>query len=199
MQTELYDANVKINTLQSKIARRKGRISDLKGKADQVTDLQAKLASLNRDYSVTKAQYKDLRQRLDKAEMTQQASHSGNNLKFRVVDPPVVPLVASGPPRGIFLSIVLVFSLAAGALFAVFLHQLRPVFLDRETLGSVLGRPVLGAVSVALGNAQRQFLRAETTSFAAGVLLLVLVFGGALLFQSQLTHLVQGVLPGGLT
>jgi polysaccharide chain length determinant protein (PEP-CTERM system associated) len=201
MQTELYQTKVKIKTLKSKIGRQNKQIAKLEGKANQVTDLQAKLSSLNRDYSVMKSQYKQLRKRLDKAELTQQASHSGNNLKFRIVEPPVVPLVSSGPPRAVFLAVVLVFSLLIGAAFAVFMHQVRPVFLDRETLRNTIGRPVLGVVSVALSSAERHLWRAEVASFAAGVLLLVIVFGGALVFKGQITDLVQNVfvLQGGLT
>lgn len=199
MQTELYNKKVEISTLQSKIARQKDRVDKLGNKADKVTDLEAQLASLTRDYSVTKAQYKNLRERLDKAEMSQEASHSGNNLKFRIIEPPVVPLIPVGPPRLIFLSVVLLFSLGAGALFAVFLHQIRPVFMDRESLRNVLGRPVLGVVSVALSSAERHLVRAEVMSFAVGVLLLALLFGGALAFQHQIAHLVQGALPWSIT
>lgn len=196
MQTELYNSKVKISTLQSKIQRQQAQIATLENKADQVTDIDAQLAALTRDSAVTKAQYQNLLQRLNKAEMSQDASHSGNNLNFRIIEPPVVPLIASGPPRAIFLSIVLVFSLGVGGLFAVFLHQIRPVFMDRDTLRDVLGRPVLGAVSMAWSSAERHFMRAEVMSFAAGVLLLALVFGGALAFQNQITHMVQGFLPG---
>lgn len=196
MQTELYNAKIKINTLESKIARQKDQIAKLETKADKVTDLEAQLASLTRDSAVTKAQYQNLLQRLNKAEMSQEASHSGNNLNFRIIEPPVVPLITSGPPRAIYLSLVLVFSLGVGAVFALFLHQVRPVFMDRETLKDVLGRPVLGAVSVALSSAERHLMRAEVVTFAAGILLLALVFGGALAFQTQITHMVQGLLPG---
>lgn len=196
MQTELYNAKVKIKTLQDKIGRQTQQLATLKNKADKVTDLDTQLQSLTRNYSVTKKQYLDLLARLDKAEMTQDASHSGNNLKFRIIEPPVEPLIASGPPRAIFLAIVLVFALGAGALFAIFMHQVRPVFMDRESLKAILGRPVLGVVSIARSSVERHLLRAEVMSFVAGVLLLTLVFGGALLFQNQITHMVQGVLPG---
>lgn len=196
MQTELYNAKVKINTLQDKIGRQTQQLAKLKNKADKVTDLETQLQSLTRDYSVTQKQYQNLLARLDKAEMTQDASHSGNNLKFRIIEPPVEPLIASGPPRGIFLAIVLVFALGAGGLFAVFMHQVRPVFMDRESLKAIIGRPVLGVVSVARSSVERHLLRAEVMSFVAGVLLLTLVFAGALLFQDQITHMVQGALPG---
>ncbi|HET8551481.1 MAG TPA: XrtA system polysaccharide chain length determinant [Gammaproteobacteria bacterium] len=196
MQTELYNAKVQITTLQSKIQRQTQRLAKLKNKADKVTDLETQLASLTRDYSVTKRQYQDLLARLDKAEMTQDASHSGNNLKFRIIEPPVEPLIASGPPRAIFLAVVLVFALGAGALFAIFMHQVRPVFMDRESLKAIIGRPVLGVVSIARSSVERHLLRAEVMSFVAGVLLLTLVFAGALLFQDQITHMVQGALPG---
>lgn len=192
MQTQLYDAKVSINTLQAKITRQKDRIAQLEQKADKVTDLETQLAALTRDSAVTKAQYQNLLQRLNKAEMSQEASHSGNNLKFRIIEPPIVPLIASGPPRAIYLTIALVFSLGVGALFALFLHQVRPVFMDRESLRDVLGRPVLGAVSVAWSTTGKHLMRAEVASFAVGILLLGLVFGGALAFQNQITHMVQG-------
>jgi polysaccharide chain length determinant protein (PEP-CTERM system associated) len=196
LQSKLYDTNVAIGTLKSQIARQQQRLSALKQKADKVTDIEARLTSLTRDYSVTKKQYQDLVSRLETAQMSQDASHSGNNLKFRIIDPPVVPLIPTGPKRLLFLSIVLVFSLATGGAFAIFLHQIRPVFLDRQALKEALGRPVLGVVSIAWTHAERRFLRTEVLSFVAGVLLLTLTFGGALLFNEQITHVVQSVLPG---
>lgn len=196
MQKGLYDTKVKINTLKSQIARQNDRLVQLKQKADKVTDLEAKLTALTRDYDITRGQYKNLRSRLDTAEMSQDASHSGNNLKFRIIDPPVVPLIPVGPMRLLFLSVVLLFSLGVGGAFAVFLHQIRPVFMDRESLKDVLGRPVLGVVSMAWTSAERHLLRADVVSFVSGVVLLVLVFGGALLFENQITHMVHGMLPG---
>lgn len=197
LQTQLYDAQVKVKSLQTRIGRQQDRLNHLENQADKVTDVEAKLAALTRDYSVTQHQYQDLLGRLDTAQMSQDAAHSGNRLKFRIIDPPVEPLIPVGPPRLLFLSVVLFFSLAAGGAFAVFMHQIRPVFMDRESLKDVIGRPVLGVVSVAWSNAERHLLRAEVMSFGAGLLLLTLAFGGALLFTNQITHAVQGMLPGG--
>lgn len=196
LQTQLYDAQVKVKSLQTQIARQQDRLDHLKGQADKVTDVEARLAALTRDYSVTQHQYHDLLARLDTAEMSQDASHSGNRLKFRIIDPPVVPLIPVAPKRALFLSVVLLFSLAVGGVFAVFLHQIRPVFMDRASLKEALGRPVLGVVSIAWSNAERRLLRADIMSFGAGLLLLTLMFGGALLFTNQITHAVQSMLPG---
>ena len=80
--------------------------------------------------------------------MSEQVELSGDQLKFRVVDPPRVPLHPSAPNRPLLMTGVLIVSLVAGALLALFLFMLRPTFETTRAVMDVLGRPILGGVTM---------------------------------------------------
>jgi uncharacterized protein involved in exopolysaccharide biosynthesis len=48
---------------------------------------------------VNKQQYDTLLQRLESAKMSQQADQNTENVKFRIIEPPMVPIKPSGPQR----------------------------------------------------------------------------------------------------
>jgi polysaccharide chain length determinant protein (PEP-CTERM system associated) len=196
LQNQASAAQVKVKTLQTQIAQQKNRIHQLTQQSDKVTDVQQKLQALNRNYAVTQKQYHELVTRLNRANISQDASHSGNNIKFRVIDPPLKPVAPSSPNRFLLLTMVLGFSLAVGVVFAVFLSQVKPVFMDRHMLRQITGRPVLGTVSLVWTHAQRRMRRTELTGFGLAVCLMIAVYGGCVLFMGRFTHLVQGLLTG---
>ncbi|MGH8146893.1 MAG: XrtA system polysaccharide chain length determinant, partial [Rhodanobacteraceae bacterium] len=106
MQKSLYTSQVSIQTLATQIGLQKKQITDLKAKADRITSVQADLQRLTRNYDITKKQYDQLLSRSNTAQLSQDATQSGNNLKFRVINPPVVPLLPVSPKRGLLLLVV---------------------------------------------------------------------------------------------
>lgn len=191
MQKSLYSAQVHIGTLKTQIALQRKQISDLKSKVDRITDVQANLQQLTRNYNVTLKKYNELYARLDTATMSQDASNSGNDLKFRIIDPPVVPQIPVSPKRDLLLIVVLVISLAAGCGFAFFLHQIRPVYANLKSLRETIGLPVLGAFTIIWSATQLRYRRREVLGFSAMVCLLLLMFVAGLSFESHITNLVQ--------
>ena len=191
MQKSMYSTQVSIQTLATQVALQKRQIADLKGNVDKISDVQATLQRLMRNYDVTKKQYDQLVERLNTAELSQDATQSGNNLKFRVIDPPVVPPLPVSPKRGLLLLLVLALALAIGGGFAYFLHKINPVFVSLKSLREYGDYPVLGALSLIVSPSRRRDQRREVVGFCtgAGLLAVVLVLGFA--FDGQLTQLVQ--------
>lgn len=197
MQKAMYSTQISIQMLASRIALQKRQIADLKGNVDKITDVQATLQGLMRNYDVTKKQYDQLVERLNTAELSQDATQSGNNLKFRVINPPAVPLLPVSPKRGLLLLMVFALAVALGGGFAYFMHKIRPVFVSLRSLRDFGGYPVLGAFSLIVSRSRRQERRREVVGFftGAGMLAVALVLGVA--FQGQLTSLVQHVFVMG--
>ena len=81
-------------------------------------------------------------QRLESAKISESAEQSADNVKFRVIEPPIVPFKPSGPERAILNTMVLLAALGAGLGLAVLLAQLRPTFTTRDLLQKVTGVPV---------------------------------------------------------
>ena len=191
MQKSLYASQVQIQTLATQIGLQKKQIAELKGQAGRITSVQATLQRLTRNYDTTKKQYDQLLERLNTAQLSQDATQSGNNLKFRVVNPPDAPLFPASPRRGLLLLLVFALAVAIGSVFAYFLHKIKPVFLSLSSLRESGDYPVLGAVSLVMSQARYESMRREMIGFfaAAGLLPLVLVLGFA--FNGSLTRLVQ--------
>jgi len=58
--------------------------------------------------------------------MSNERDSKSDSVQFRVVDPPTVPLVPSGPPRALFLSMVLVAAVGAAFAFAFVRSTMEP-------------------------------------------------------------------------
>ncbi|GAB3678546.1 XrtA system polysaccharide chain length determinant [Salinisphaera aquimarina] len=196
LRAQLDEARGRVSTLQASIKRKEGQLDDLKSGADDMTDAQAQLAELTRNYQVTRDQYEKLLTRLYSARLSEDVERSNNPLQFRVVDPPEVPAEPSGPNRFALITAALLGSLAAGGAFAFFMSQMRPVFINRRTLTDVTGLPVLGAVSVAWTRAQSIRRRTTLVVFMAGVGVLVVCYFGALVLIPLGVSLVPSFISG---
>lgn len=178
-------------SLAAAVAQQQRQVADLKAGVDKAADVQATMTELSRNYDTTKKQYDELVTRLNTAQLSQDATQSGNNLKFRVIDPPVVPLTPASPMRGLLLLLVFVLALAIGAVFAWFMHKIKPVFINLERLREIAGYPVLGAISLVVSQMQSEQRRREIIRFGTGAGLLALVLVVGLVFSGPLSRLVQ--------
>jgi polysaccharide chain length determinant protein (PEP-CTERM system associated) len=183
--------------LAAQIAAQKQKIADLKSSADKITDVQVKMQQLTRNYEVTKKQYNQVLTRLNTAQMSQDATQSGNNLKFRVINPPLVPLQPASPKRGLLLSLVFALAIGIGCGFAYFMHKIQPVFMSLKSLREYGGYPVLGAISLIVSESQRKKQRRRVIGFCAAAGLLAVVLVAGLAFAGHFTNLVQHFLVMG--
>jgi len=148
MKMQLSQADATVASMRSRVEEYEQRVAALQEMVDTIPKIEAELKQLNRDYTVHQQNYQILLSRREAANISEQAELSGDQLKFRVVDPPRVPLNPSEPNRPLLMTGVLVLSIAAGALVALLLFMLRPTFDNPRTVMEVLGRPVLGGVSM---------------------------------------------------
>ncbi|MBL3526984.1 MAG: chain length-determining protein [gamma proteobacterium endosymbiont of Lamellibrachia anaximandri] len=160
------------------------RIKALREKLDTLPQVEAELKKLNRDYSINKETYEQLVQRLESARMSEQADEAGDNVKFRVIDPPKVPLVPAGPKRVIFSVVILVLSLAAGGGLAFLIAQFKPVYYDTTLLRKGTEIPVLGQVSRVWTSSLAMKRRLEVSAFVTVGAMLVTVFVAIMIVYS---------------
>lgn len=176
LRIALSDAEVEMASLGSEVAERQRSVDSLKRLVNTIPEIEAELARLNRDYSVTKDSYEDLLRRHETAKLSEDAEATSSDVKFRIIDPPVVPLEPSAPNRPLLLSLVLFAGVAGGLAFAVLWSQARPVFVHRNQLGSTLGVPVLGTVSLIRTPEKVRRLRLDNLAFSTGYGLLGALF-----------------------
>ena len=191
--------NFSARSLAAQVAAQKREIADLKSNADKITDAQVTLQQLTRNYDVTRKQYDELVSRLNTAQLSQDATQSGNNLKFRVISPPIVPLLPDGPKRGLMLLAVFVLALGIGGAFGFFLHKIKPVFLSLKSLREFGDYPVIGTFSLIASSGRMEQRHREIVGFCAGVALLAVVLVLGLAFQAHLANMMQHVFVLGAT
>ncbi len=179
----MSEVDVEIATLKADIAEQQRRINELKGLVDTVPEVEAKLSRLTRDYSVNKMQYEELLQRYESAKLSQGADQSNDEIKFRIINPPIVPFNPSGPNRKLFLAALLLVSLGAGVGVAYLLNEVKSVYCSALDLSESTGLPVLGAVSIKWETDERKKVYADVTKLVVGFGGLFLVFVGMEVFQ----------------
>jgi polysaccharide chain length determinant protein (PEP-CTERM system associated) len=185
--------DVELSELKSQLDDAQAEVNGLKSKVDTIPEVEAKLARLNRDYDVNKTEYQALLQRLESARLSAKADASTEDLKFRVVEPPRVPIFPLAPNRPMLLTGVLVLALGLGTALALGLHQIRPVFFDKRTLNSVTHLPVLGVISL-LPNRESQVLRSEPLRVAAALMGVLIIYGCIVTWPVDTSTLLRSAL-----
>lgn len=180
IQLQLNQADVEIASLRRELGDHQARVADLRKMLDTMPQVEAEYARLNRDYDVTKANYTELVQRLEKSRLGEEASNSGS-VRFDVIEPPRAPFKPSSPPRSLLILGVLVAGLGAGAGIALLLHQLKPVFTSARSLAEFTGHQVLGTVSMAWADQQNAQRVRSYWRYSAAVIALFVV--GAIVLQ----------------
>lgn len=173
-QIGLRRAEAEVASNQAIVDEYRRKVAGLRNSLDGVSEVEAELSRLNRDYDITRTQYLELSKRLELARLSQEAEKGDESVKFQIIDPPVMPKSSIGPNRPLLITAVLIMSIVIGAGFALFLDQAKPVFLTTSHLNRETSLPVYGSVSMKLSDDR---MRTERTTLAAFVLLVVLLLG----------------------
>jgi polysaccharide chain length determinant protein (PEP-CTERM system associated) len=193
-QIALNDAEVEIAALRSRLATRERRVQELRDMLNTMPDVEAELQALTRDYDITRSRYEQLVQSLDNATISGAVGQTGEDLSFRVIEPPLAGLEPVAPNRALLLLGVLAAALAAGGALAFVLHQFNPVFTTREQVYQELELPVLGSVSMAWTPAQLRAQKLSHWSYGLALTTLLAVFAGVFVSRDWLIAQVQSLL-----
>ncbi len=178
LQLILAEKEATIARLKEQVVRSEDNSAQVESLALEVPIVEAELTRLTRDYDVLKQQYETFLQRRESAKISREREARGEKVQFRIVEPPEVPIVPSGPNRALLLTAVLPLGLGAGAAFAFVLAFFSDTFADPRRLGADLRLPVLGAVSIVgrPGDARRRLFDMSAFGLVAAGLILVFAF-----------------------
>jgi len=176
IQLALNQADVEIAGLRGELSDHQDKVTELRRMVDTMPQVEAEFARLNRDYTVNKAEYTALLQRLQQAKLGEQADQQGS-VRFEVIDPPTASFRPVSPKRTVLLLGALVAAVGAGAAVAYLLSMLRPVFHSARQLAEITGATVYGAVSIARDATGEAGVRRQYVfySFACSALCVALV------------------------
>lgn len=148
------------------------RIALLEEQVEVLPQIEAELAALTRDYEITHTNYNELLDRLESAELTSDANQTGQNVSFRIVEPPRLPTSPFFPNRLLLCAVVAVLAFGSGLGVTLLISQLKPAFMTVPQLVSTLGIPVLGSVGYS-GDSVRTVWRRDLPFFLLVSLLAV--------------------------
>ena len=192
----LGQAEASIASLRIRVKEYTQRVEELASKVDTIPEIEAQLKSLNRDYAMNKKSYDALLSRLESAKLSEKAEQTGDDVKFKVIDPPRAPLEPSGPDRFMLNTLGLLAGISAGVGLAFLLSQIRPAFYDRKMLQEYTGVPVFGVVSRLW---TPELLRRKRLEFGAYIgvgIILMALYGGVLAFQDMNLGRLLGTVMG---
>ena len=192
MKISLSQTDAQIAELKGQIAEEERQVSALKARVDSVPQVEAELVRLQRDHDVNKREYDELLQRYESAKISENAEKNTENVKFRIVDPPTVPLVPVAPHRTLLLTLVLVLSLVVGVGVAFALHEMRPVYFTRRELRQETGHAVFGVVSELPSAELVRWHRRASYWIGGAAALLVVCYGANVLLIDRVRALVIG-------
>jgi polysaccharide chain length determinant protein (PEP-CTERM system associated) len=161
----LATAEVQVAGLKARVAEYSGRYSAARAALKTAPQIEAEAAQLNRDYAIIKKSYEDLVGRKQSAVMSGELDVASGVADFRLIDPPRVTPKPVYPNRLALLPIALVAAILAGLALAFLGSQLRPVFSDANELRAKTGLPILGVISMSLGEAERRAERKGMIQF----------------------------------
>ncbi len=197
LKAEVRGARIRIETLKISVMEKAQSIEELKKSVDIIPEVEAKLAKLNRDYNITRERYLSLVTRRESARLAQEVGLSGSNIKFRIIDPPRVPLEAAGPDRIFLISMAFLAAIAAGLGWGFLKYLFQPSFIDSSQLRDKIGLPILGSVGLHMTGAHRKQRRIQLVGFLLVFSVLVISYGGVLMFSEPGSRIVGALLSLG--
>lgn len=183
LRITLGETDAELASVRVRVQDYEARIKELQSMVDTLPQIEAEMKRLNRNYEVNKRQYDALVARLESARISQDADESSDNVKFKIIDPPRVPLEPTGPPRLIFLVTVLVAAAAAGLAVSLLLALTRPVFDSTRSVEAATGLPVLGTVAMVPAPGQVFRKRVSLLLYLTALAALLSAFAGVLALE----------------
>ncbi len=191
----LAETEARIAELKTRSEAYAKQVKMLEAKLESIPKVQAQLKQLNRDYKVVSERYRKLIERRESAYISGEVEKRAENVKFKVIDPPFVPLEPTEPNKLLLNGAVFVGAFGGGMGIALLLALLRPVFLDPRSLARVTGVPVLGIVSLMETPEYRRRRRMRQLLFGIVFLVWIGAFVGVNLLQGTTLESIKAVIP----
>ncbi|MEO0410294.1 MAG: XrtA system polysaccharide chain length determinant [Pseudomonadota bacterium] len=183
IQLQLVRTRTQIASLSGRRDKLAKEIAELEASAKDAPLVEAEMANLNRDYNILRKKYEELIVNREEAKEYGDISNKADKVKFRIIDPPEVPLTPVAPDRQLLLTMVLAGGLAAGAGIAFIFSQLQSSFATMDQLRQTFAMPVLGSVTSVLSDQQRSQRKLEVWAFCVLFFAVFLTYGAVMLWE----------------
>ncbi len=182
MKVALAESEARVAALRARVEAMQQRQAQLQDQRNAVPELEGQLGQLTRDYHINKENYEKLIARRESAKLSGELTTTTEMMSFKIIDPPTLPQRPIGPNRALYYSLVLLFSLLAGAAAALGLAELRPTFRSPAELRAATGFRVLGTVAMNWTDDEKRKHWRDRLGFGAGSACLLLCYSGVMAY-----------------
>lgn len=186
----LAGSEVQVASLRARVGEYEARFNRARELMKTAPQIEAEFSQLNRDYDINKKNYNDLVARRESAALSGDLDSATGVADFRLIDPPRASPNPVAPNRLLLMPLALLAALGTGLVAAFVASQLRAVFYDARSLRDAVGLPLLGVVTLVMGeeavlnekSAWKKYLVASgglLGVFIAGMIVLSLMSGRA--------------------
>lgn len=183
IRLQLVGTETQIASLTGRRTKLQEQIAQLNKDAKDAPLVEAEMAKLNRDYNILRQKYEQLIGNREEAKEKRVMNNKADIVKFRIIDPPEVPLTPVAPDRQLLLTMVLGAGLAAGAGVAFVFSQLQSSFASIDQLRQSFSMPVLGSVTTVLSDQQRSQRKLEVWAFSVLFFAVFLTYGAVMIWE----------------
>ena len=184
LQSQMKANQIEITNRERSIEALKTKVGDYQARLNQEPVREQQLADLTRGYEQSKANYDDLLKKKNESAMATSMELLQQGERFRILDPPSLPLKADFPNRWRFCGIGVAVGVALGLLVAGVFEMIDDRIYDDKTLQSLLPIAVISEVpEIVSAQDQKRRRREIWVGWAtAGLVVATILAGSALSF-----------------
>jgi len=180
LQSQLQANQIEIRNREQAIASLTARINEYQGRLNQEPIREQQLADLTRGYEQTRASYDDLLKKKNDSAMATSMELLQQGERFRILDPPSLPVKPSFPNRLKFCAIGLAVGLALGAGVVWTAEMLDDRLYSEQEIRKLLPVSVISELPVIADPAEEQaFHRKYWIGLATTAAVFVVILAGS--------------------
>lgn len=195
LSIRMSDVEGELAELQTKREDYHRRVNELREQMETLPRIEDDLKRLMDEHSTLTENYQALIARRQSIETTKKVSGDNgtveftDDLNFRVIDPPNVPidsvLESFRKTRVKLVTFVLLAGLGGGAALAYLLFQLRPPVYSQRLLGAITSVPVYGVISQVRTRSWHLRTWLDAAAFSVCCLMVLIAYVTTVYFQTQ--------------
>jgi polysaccharide biosynthesis transport protein len=182
LQSQLKVNQIEIQNRERSIQALEGRINDYQARLNEEPVREQQLSDLTRGYDQQKANYDDLLKKRNESAMATSMELLQQGERFRILDPPSLPVKPDFPNRLKFCGIGLGVGLALGVVVAGAFEFMDDCLYEEKQITNLLPVAVLSEIPdvISTQDEQRQQRRLWPSWVATGVVCLIVLAGSAI-------------------
>jgi polysaccharide biosynthesis transport protein len=159
IQSQLRSNQLEIANRERAVAALKTKVDDYQGSLNQEPIREQQLADLTRGYEQSQASYDELLKKTNQSKMATSMELLQQGERFRIVDPPSLPVKPAFPNRLKFCAIGLAVGLALGLVFAGGFEMMDDRIHDEKEFAKLLPVAVISEIPAIVSPADERLAR----------------------------------------